>query len=1011
MKTRHLLVAGLIASLALTAARAAVYPYAEYHLGEAGSLGGTQKLPQDSSGAGRHFLASSSGQYANLSGSVAPAAIGSTASLDTTTSPGDPFWTGGGLSFSTLPKNNFAFGIFARTHGAPYGTAPVFSLGDNERAFAIFLDGSKWQLRSYHASGNLGVEESFVPNVWAHLAVIRNGGVTRFYVNGVDQGSPFTDEPVHGSPLLLKNFTGELNLNYEGLIDEARVVTFTEGETDANIITALQTGVGPSAFVNVGSNASFPRANLSPAEASVFRIGGAVQDSVQILEAGGLQVAGTAPQKHVIQIVREGALANGRYPLIAFSGTIGGQGLAGLELADIPGRVTGSLEINAENSTIDLVISGAEGITWTGAASVLWNKQDTNWVLGGTSTATQFLDADDVKFDDSSAATVNTITVEEGMLPASMTVDASENYSFSGVGIGLNGTLMKKGTGTLTLASGFTGSGPIAIQGGTLSVGDGGASGSLGTGPIALSGGQLLVNRSGDVSLPNPISGTGGIGKLGAGSLILSGTTAYSGPVTLAAGPIAAGRSNLFPGGVTIAAGASLDFKGFHPGAGTLTLNGSGANGEGAILNSGPSILLQGTHQLGSDASIGGGFGIKDMGPVTYYDPFPQSFPCYLSGNYKLTKVGSGTFSFFKTTVTVKDIVIEGGSFLADHFSTINNTYPGTITIHSGGSLDFGSTFLVLDQSVTPATCAKPIVFNGGTISASGGPFHGLSLPGGIELNGPGGTLIAERFISYMTSNGPLPTANISVGGVVSGSGSLIVGGSGIVSLAQAPAYTGDTTILAQPGNGYLRGRLSLAAPGLADTSTVSIADGAFLDLGFSGTDTVRRLFINGVQQQPGVYGSSHISGRILGSGTLTVTEGPAAPPYQLWADAHGIAGADAGADSDGDGIRNGIEFVLGGNPLGPDSNSNALLPVITRNGNTLNFIYRRTDASSANYAMRVEITTNPATNDWAPAPDYFTDPKILVENDAFGPGVDKVTVSIAMAGPKLFARLKVDVP
>jgi hypothetical protein len=262
-----------------------------------------------------------------------------------------------------------------------------------------------------------------------------------------------------------------------------------------------------------------------------------------------------------------------------------------------------------------------------------------------------------------------------------------------------------------------------------------------------------------------------------------------------------------------------------------------------------------------------------------------------------------------------------------------------------------------------------------------------------------------------MTSNGPLPTANISVGGVVSGSGSLIVGGSGIVSLAQAPAYTGDTTILAQPGNGYLRGRLSLAAPGLADTSTVSIADGAFLDLGFSGTDTVRRLFINGVQQQPGVYGQNHISGRILGGGTLTVTEGPAAPPYQLWADSHGIAGADAGADSDGDGIRDGIEFVLGGDPIGPDSNSSALLPVITRNGNTLNFVYRRTDASSANYAMRVEISSNPAANDWAPAPDYFTDPKILVENDAFGPGVDKVTVSIAMAGPKLFARLKVDVP
>lgn len=271
---------------------------------------------------------------------------------------------------------------------------------------------------------------------------------------------------------------------------------------------------------------------------------------------------------------------------------------------------------------------------------------------------------------------------------------------------------------------------------------------------------------------------------------------------------------------------------------------------------------------------------------------------------------------------------------------------------------------------------------------------------------------MAERFSFYTSPYGPVPTANMTVSGVVSGSGSLVVGGYGFVSLTKAPAYTGDTTILAQPGNGYLRGRLSLALPGLADTSTVSIADGALLNLGFSGTDTVRRLFINGVQQQPGVYGSSHISGRILGSGTLTVTEGPSAPPYQLWAEAHGIAGAGAAdVDSDGDGISNGSEFVLGGDPSGPDSNLSALLPVMTRTGNTLKFVYRRADASSANYAMQVEISSNPSVNGWAPAPNDLGDPKILVESDGFGPGVDKVTVTIAMTGPKLFARLKVEIP
>jgi hypothetical protein len=628
--------------------------------------------------------------------------------------------------------------------------------------------------------------------------------------------------------------------------------------------------------------------------------------------------------------------------------------------------------------------------------------------LGDASTATQFMDADDVKFDDSAAGTINVITVTEAVAPGGMTVDATEDFSFSGAGINFSGPLTKKGTGTLAIANALTGSSAVAVQGGTLSVGDGGAGGGLGTGPVTLSnGGQLLVNRDGDVSLLNAISGSGSIGKLGPGRLTINSPVSLSG-VTLATGQIAAGRSGLFPN-VVVAAGASLDYRGFGPGYTPPTINGNGVNGEGAILNSGPSFAMQQILTLGSDASVGGNMGMLNRGPVTYYDPYPESYPCYISGNYKLTKVGGGTFSFYKTTVTVKDIVINEGSMLADHFSTINNTYPGTITINNGAALDFGYTFMVAQNTVA-ATCAKPIILNGGTVSVSGAPFHSLSLPGGVQLTGPGGTLIADRFVSPANGGSPMPMAGIGVG-MVSGTGSLTVGGSGIVSVGQ-PAYTGDTTILAQPGNAYLRGRLSLGAPGLADTSTVSIADGAYLGLNFNGTDTVRRLFINGVQQQPGVYGSSHISGRILGNGTVTVTEGPAAPPYELWAQANGIAGAAPNVDSDGDGISNAVEFVVGGDPSGPDSNSNALLPVMTRSGSVTKFVYRRTDAASANYTLKVEVSGDLSANSWAAPVETFYDQKTLVESDGFGPGVDKVTVTIDSynSGTKqLFARLKVE--
>ena len=181
--------------------------------------------------------------------------------------------------------------------------------------------------------------------------------------------------------------------------------------------------------------------------------------------------------------------------------------------------------------------------------------------------------------------------------------------------------------------------------------------------------------------------------------------------------------------------------------------------------------------------------------------------------------------------------------------------------------------------------------------------------------------------------------------------------------------------------------------------------------MGFTGTDTVERLFINGVQQPPGVYGSAHASGRFAGDGTLTVTTGPAATAYESWETDNGIGGAGSTEDSDNDGIPNGIEFVLGGDPSGPDSDSSSLLPTGTRDGTHLVIVFRRTDASIGDDPV---VQYGSTLDDWTPAVDDVEDVAIEVEDDFYDTGIDKVTVRLPLAlavDGKLFARLAVEIP
>lgn len=57
----------------------------------------------------------------------------------------------------------------------------------------------------------------------------------------------------------------------------------------------------------------------------------------------------------------------------------------------------------------------------------------------------------------------------------------------------------------------------------------------------------------------------------------------------------------------------------------------------------------------------------------------------------------------------------------------------------------------------------------------------------------------------------------------------------------------------------------------LSGATDVHIINGATMDLAFTGTNTIRALYINGVMQEGGRYGSANQVGYLSGTGYLLI--------------------------------------------------------------------------------------------------------------------------------------------
>ena len=151
----------------------------------------------------------------------------------------------------------------------------------------------------------------------------------------------------------------------------------------------------------------------------------------------------------------------------------------------------------------------------------------------------------------------------------------------------------------------------------------------------------------------------------------------------------------------------------------------------------------------------------------------------------------------------------------------------------------------------------------------------------------------------------------------------------------------------------------------------------------------------------------------------LTLATGTAQSPYTAWATSYNLnntPGQQAGFtdDPDGDGIPNGLEWLLGGNPL---SCSAAILPRVTQSANNLVVTFARNAASESTATLTLEWGSD--LIGWSPVsigatssgPDAHGVTVAIVPNGAsLDTAIVTIPRAIAVSG-RLFVRLKGTMP
>ena len=711
--------------------------------------------------------------------------------------------------------------------------------------------------------------------------------------------------------------------------------------------------------------------------------------------------------------------------------------------AFVNGRTVKHDEIRVGQAWSDVVFgTSRRNLTWVGNGTTNnWDFSSANWKDGVTPAT--FADGDPVTFDDTGSNTP-AVNVATNVSTASLVVgNAANGYTFGGAGIiTSSGGLHKTGAGSLTISAPTSfGSSVLLDEGAVALNGTSTTSGNLvlaaGSGALTLGGNNTYTGSVLDtVSTPTArtFSGTSTFTGLSTtnGQLTFSGTTNFTGSGAVIWFGNFTGASST----VTIEPGANISVTGNYNDSMVFGRDG----GDVSVVQNGGTLTYNPANR--DDAFLGASANNTGTTPTYQMNGGLLDFSNKRLG-IALGGETAGVTAVFSQT---------GGEVRVRQLTLVSNFAFGDATYTlDGGSLILGT---------------------GGINSATGNTsLYTLDLGGGIVGAAANWNSSLEMTLTGVNGNTTFDTAGFTVrlSGIIDGSAGLVKTGAGTLILTGLNTYSGPTQVNAGAIGGFGTSDSSpltvasgaAVAPGDL-TTDIFVAPSAILSSGSTlrikidnesdladqlqspGTVNITGANlalseINAGSVQPFsefiiVDADGGVTGTFAGlpenatvnvglnaftihytANQVTLAATAAGSPYLDWADDNELVGDDRDfeADPDGDGIANGLEWVLGGDPLA----SNSSMVSVTGSSLTgLTLSFNREEDSIGVATLVVEWTTDLDVT-WNEVPvtqagGSYDDGVTVSVNQEATP--DRVTVTIPSnneAGSKLFARLRVTLP
>lgn len=520
---------------------------------------------------------------------------------------------------------------------------------------------------------------------------------------------------------------GTLQIGADATLTNSSLISLSGGTLDASLIGGLTLGATQSMNCN---GALIGDLTVPGTNTLTFNF---TATTNAVLNVNGALTLNGNP---TVAITASGFITPRTYRLINYNGTI--QGGGSFNLAP-PGGSTEVFQLDTSTpGQVNLIVSGAVyNLTWVGdGVNNNWDLTSTNW-FGATNV---YADGDNVTFDDSGSASP-AINVVQTIHPGSVTINNDTNYyTFSGSGIVMTGSFAKTGTNEADLTSAANNiTGPLTIESGILSFGNGGITTSLGTPVSITNNGILQVNLlSGGLPLNSPISGSGSLNITGGGASVTIGAT------------------NSYTGTTTIGDGCQLNIStssalGNSASVATVLANGRlGVNSLVGIMSVPQPLVVSGTGISTAPGAIyvnTSGNNVTWAGPVT------------VAANAQFRTVNVSVHDNFSNTVLGTNVALECTSGNTAGDSSTVMTFENTVSLGSSGSLTADGLAVVVLAGGTNVWGGGTTINNSGTLLVNG------TLNGGpLADNNPATLGGSGVILDPVTVDGTLAPGNLAIG-------------------------------------------------------------------------------------------------------------------------------------------------------------------------------------------------------------------------------------------------------